>query len=200
MNNNWIYLQRLRYSFCFISALLITYSPLMPSPSRGLERSEHEQQDERPAKRARLSATASLEGLSPGLLASSTNVPSLDVNFPGQMQVISSESPFSPLPTPDLAPIIAMAHSNRLEIQQELSVAKGTGKAYARHVRNYEEFWERYQDKEVERDPTYQRIDAHPIVGAKVSLFLAHEMTRAKVSSLFSMQSQFTNADDNNHF
>ena len=158
----------------------------MSSPPRALERSELDH-DERPAKRARLSAVAPLEGPFPSPSASSTNAPPLDVNFPGQMRVIPSESSFSSFPTPNLASIIARAHSNRLEIQQELSVAKGTGKAYARHVRNYEEFWERYQDEEMEQDPTHQRIDAHPIVGAKVALFLAHEMTRARVSSLFAV-------------
>ena len=73
------------------------------------------------------------------------------------------------------------AHLNRLALQSKLIEGKGTEDAYPRHIKNYENFWNAYQEGEVKKNPNHHWVNAHPIIGAKVSLFLQYESTRNKV-------------------
>jgi len=86
-----------------------------------------------------------------------------------------------PQPTPSLSLIKNQAHILRLGVQEKLTAGTGTEDAYPRHVKSYEKFWKEYQDSEKKKNPDHVCIDAHPIVGEKVSLFLAHESSRRKV-------------------
>ena len=73
------------------------------------------------------------------------------------------------------------AHLNRLALQTKLTEGKGTEDAYPRHIKNYENFWNAYQEGEVKKNPNHRWVNAHPIIGAKVSLFLQYDSTRNKV-------------------
>ena len=83
-----------------------------------------------------------------------------------------------------LTDIQQAAHLNRLALQKQMTEGKGTEDAYPRHIKNYETFWAQDQDRRVKENPNHQWIDAHPIIGEKVAIFLEHERTRAKVSIL----------------
>jgi len=85
-------------------------------------------------------------------------------------------------PNDPLASIQTQAHLNRLALQTKLTEGKGTEDAYTRHIKNYEKFWNAFQEGQVKENPNHHWVNAHPIIGAKVSLFLQHEITRNKVS------------------
>jgi len=83
-----------------------------------------------------------------------------------------------------LTDIQQAAHLNRLALQKQMTEGKGTEDAYPRHIKNYETFWAQDQDRRAKENPNHQWIDAHPIIGEKVAIFLKHERTCAKVSIL----------------
>jgi hypothetical protein len=72
----------------------------------------------------------------------------------------------------------------RTERQTEMDSFKGTGIAYSRHVEEYEDWWADLQDQEQLKNPSAERITAHPINATKVALFLDYLMSRPKVRIL----------------
>jgi hypothetical protein len=167
---------------------------LTASPTRrGLEASTLHHDGHPYQKRARL------EPPSPITLASS-------INFPGGLTLACGSTAASQPTLLDPAPcqnateqmlctlttptsgcsdstlsIDMQAHLNRLALQTKLTEGKGTEDAYPRHIKNYENFWNAYQEGEVKKNLNHHWVNAHPIVGAKVSLFLQYEITRNKV-------------------
>jgi hypothetical protein len=81
------------------------------------------------------------------------------------------------------------SHQVRLDLQDRITGDKGTDVVYARHHRNYEDWWQQDQTRRVhdskamESSSTWECIGAHPITATKVSIFLKHETTRPKLSS-----------------
>jgi hypothetical protein len=78
------------------------------------------------------------------------------------------------------------SHTQRLIIQDQLISDKGTQAAYYRHIKKYEDWWEKDQARrkteELEKGLNWEHISSHPINATKVSLFLQYQTTRAKVS------------------
>ena len=99
-----------------------------------------------------------------------------------------SVAPVSLLPvgTPSLASggmsayIEAASHEVRIRRAAAERDDKGTGIAYARHVRNYSQWWD-YQAGCLKENSSWSPISAFPIVAAKAALFLDHEVSRNKV-------------------
>jgi hypothetical protein len=83
------------------------------------------------------------------------------------------------------------SHQVRLDLQDRITGDKGTDVVYARHHRNYEDWWQQDQTRRVhdskamESSSTWECIGAHPITAMKVSIFLKHETTRPKVSIVY---------------
>jgi hypothetical protein len=77
----------------------------------------------------------------------------------------------------------ATSHAIRLRLAAEERADKGTNNAYARHVRNYVTYWDRYQAEMVADNPAWTSVPALPISAAKVLIFLDYERTREKVGS-----------------
>lgn len=75
----------------------------------------------------------------------------------------------------------AETHNNRLAIAQQMTAGKGTESAYARHMKNYYEFWEADQVERLRRDPFWKPMPAEPITVRNAALFLQYETTRTKV-------------------
>ncbi|KAF4621784.1 hypothetical protein D9613_012121 [Agrocybe pediades] len=82
--------------------------------------------------------------------------------------------------TSGLISIREEAHRIRLDIEARLVSGKGTEKAYSRHLRKYEKFWNDYQEDQARQDPRHVPEPAHPIVGEKVGIFLKQELSRNK--------------------
>jgi len=83
----------------------------------------------------------------------------------------------------ELSVLEAESHQHRMAIQDSITSGKGTEVAYARHVKNYEDWWLRDQNRRMsEAGATWKEIPAHPITAAKAALFLHYEMMRPKVS------------------
>lgn len=74
----------------------------------------------------------------------------------------------------------ATSHAIRLRLAAEERADKGTNNAYARHVRNYVTYWDRYQAEMVADNPAWTSVPALPISAAKVLIFLDYERTREK--------------------
>ncbi|KAG1817805.1 hypothetical protein DFJ58DRAFT_888716 [Suillus subalutaceus] len=72
------------------------------------------------------------------------------------------------------------SHEIRLRLAAEERADKGTNEAYARHVRNYIAYWDRYQAEMVADTPAWTSVPALPISAAKVFIFLNYERTREK--------------------
>lgn len=103
----------------------------------------------------------------------------MDVNFPGELQLLVGPPNFAPAtgmessePQTQLyAAEIAQAHANRLALGKQLKSGKGTDAAYKQHIKAYEKFFRDYH-------PT---VNPHPIVPFKAALFLEYERKRNKV-------------------
>ena len=76
-----------------------------------------------------------------------------------------------------LAYIEAALHEARIRRAAAERSDKGTGVAYARHVRNYGKWWDGYQASRLKEDPSWSQIPAFPITAAKAALFLDHEVS-----------------------
>ncbi|KAG1839300.1 hypothetical protein DFJ58DRAFT_845729, partial [Suillus subalutaceus] len=74
----------------------------------------------------------------------------------------------------------ATSHKIWLCLAAEERADKGTNEAYARHVRNYIAYWDRYQAEMVADTPAWTSVPALPISAAKVFIFLNYERTREK--------------------
>jgi hypothetical protein len=72
-------------------------------------------------------------------------------------------------------------HATRLALQEQMTAGKGTEAAYARHVKNYIEFWDAHQASRLQDNPMWVVMPAHPITATKVAVFLESESTRCKV-------------------
>ena len=92
------------------------------------------------------------------------------------------DTPATVKPPSHLTVLQHKAHLNQMELQKRLDDRKGTADAYPRHLKSYVQFWEADQERRATKDPTHQKVLAHPIIGYKVSLFLDHETKRNKVS------------------
>lgn len=75
-----------------------------------------------------------------------------------------------------------LTHAKRLERAAQVQDNKQTGPTYTRHVKNYENYWIRYQMEELAINPMHVSIPAYPVIAAKVAMFLEYETTRNKVS------------------
>lgn len=75
----------------------------------------------------------------------------------------------------------AETHANRLAIAAQMTAGKGTESAYARHMKNYYEFWEADQAERLRLDPFRKFVPPEPITIGNVALFLQYETTRTKV-------------------
>jgi len=136
--------------------------------------------------------------ISPQLLEttsiSNSTIQDGDTNFPGDgagattcSRAVLDDSASTPATNSNslhislLADIQHSAHLNRLALQKQMTEGKGTEDAYPRHIKNYEAFWMKDQERRAKENPNHCRISAHPIVGEKVAIFLEHERTRNKV-------------------
>ena len=81
-----------------------------------------------------------------------------------------------------LADLEAASHAFRLAQAESDQKKKGTGATYDRHVRRYNDFWDRYQAELCLGNPQRVSVPSFPITAAKVAMFLQHESTREKVS------------------
>jgi hypothetical protein len=99
---------------------------------------------------------------------------------------------FSPCPLPDvvspptgmqasLAALEADLHVARLAHAKQEQSDKSTLGTYKRHVNRYEKWWMRYQAEQSTSIDGWTAIPAFPITAAKVSMFLGHKSTQAKV-------------------
>lgn len=79
-------------------------------------------------------------------------------------------------------------HVDRAALCAKMAEGKGTETAYARHVRNYEAFWQDDQDKKVTKNPLMKPTAALPITATKVCQFLKHEMQRNTVCVVLSFR------------
>ena len=68
-------------------------------------------------------------------------------------------------------------HNAQLAIQAEVRSEKGTDPSYTRHLKNYEIFMVENQARRLEKDPTWQVMNRHPITASKAALFLGCETT-----------------------
>ncbi|KAJ7461062.1 hypothetical protein FB451DRAFT_1498168 [Mycena latifolia] len=74
----------------------------------------------------------------------------------------------------------AVSHANRLAISSAGQLDGGTEPAYMCHFNSYMSWWPMDQAQRKSGDPSWKEIPALPITATKVSLFLAHEITREK--------------------
>jgi hypothetical protein len=84
-----------------------------------------------------------------------------------------------------LSVIEKQSHSFRQQLQDKMSMDKGTEVAYLKHLKRYEDYW--IQDQEHRESEArasggnWEFIDPHPITVTKVCIFLEYESTRNKV-------------------
>ncbi|PPQ97661.1 hypothetical protein CVT26_002473 [Gymnopilus dilepis] len=132
----------------------------------------------------------------------------IDINFPGPLITLAAsandtpaslasgtlitlpssanDAPPSFIPAPSSQDVERQlrdeAVNNQLRHKQKNVEGKGTDSSYARHVKNFLEFWARREDEATRADPTRPRIPVHPVTGPKVALFLEHEKQRPKLT------------------
>ncbi|KAJ3492579.1 hypothetical protein NLJ89_g11203 [Agrocybe chaxingu] len=79
------------------------------------------------------------------------------------------------------------AYMLSLRREDEYVADKGTEKAYARHIRNYEKWWAsdqaRRQDEAECKSTIWHPLPAHPITPTKAAIFLDYELHRPKKSA-----------------
>jgi hypothetical protein len=76
----------------------------------------------------------------------------------------------------------AASQTVRLRITDKEQSDKSTMPSYERHVSSYVTWWDAYQVKVVDADPTQVMIPAIPVTAAKATMFLEYTSTRPKVN------------------
>ncbi|KAJ7737262.1 hypothetical protein DFH07DRAFT_681094, partial [Mycena maculata] len=106
---------------------------------------------------------------------------------PSLPSVVPSATPYGGPPTPpinstglerSLAASEAESYAIREAVTAEEQSDKATGPTYARHVKNYQHWWDTSQAHRQNDDPSHTIVSVFPITAAKVTVFLEYEMTR----------------------
>ncbi|KAF5312044.1 hypothetical protein D9619_002517 [Psilocybe cf. subviscida] len=131
------------------------------------------------------------EALSSGPLLYTMNTDSDTGEAPDEATVPASSLALSVASSPKLldsadAQLSLLAketHAERLRQQDTDAMEKGTHAAYSRHLREYEDWWDKDQARRVQSGQQSVALLSHPIAVTKVALFLQYETTRTKVGS-----------------
>lgn len=98
----------------------------------------------------------------------------------------ATPAPLAPLSFDDsmqrsLAALEAETQALRQTLVAQEQSDKQTKPTYARHVTNYQTWWEQSQHAKQAEDATWTAVPAFPITVVKVALFLHYETTRPQV-------------------
>lgn len=115
----------------------------------------------------------------------------LSSDNPHPSQSHHSQYPVFPFP-PNIDPAIIELErevaSQSADRNEEIASGKGTGRAYKRHPERYERWWaQREASRAAEAEAKglpYVPVPAHPIIGAKVALFMEEDRKRPCVRHL----------------
>jgi hypothetical protein len=75
----------------------------------------------------------------------------------------------------------AASQAVRLRIAGQEQSDKSTTGSYERHINSYVTWWDTYQARVVNANPTQVAIPAFPVTAAKATMFLEYTRTRPKV-------------------
>ena len=109
--------------------------------------------------------------LSPPLLPLPNPIPSVQPPQPVQSGIQAS-----------LSALESESQEKRMKRVQRDRNSVSTGRAYTRHVANYEKYWERLQERMLANNRNWVMVPAFPVTPMKASLFLEYELEREKVS------------------
>jgi hypothetical protein len=104
---------------------------------------------------------------------------------PSVAAIIQSSAAHSSTAPESLSIIEKESHSFRQQLQDSMTMDKGTEVAYSKHLKRYEEYWiDDQKRREAEAQATgghWESTGPHPITATKVCVFLKYESTRNKV-------------------
>lgn len=80
-----------------------------------------------------------------------------------------------------LAALEHESHVRRAKRVKDMQESNQTSRSYARHVKNYESFFNTDQDQRCKNDSSWTPVPAFPVTATKVAVFVEHELTREKV-------------------
>ena len=98
----------------------------------------------------------------------------------------TSDPPSSVLPysLPDTEDVELQSYAIAKQAREKQQADSQMAMSYARHLKSYEDFWNKRNHAGQLSSAAYVPVEPHPIVASKVCVFLDYEMHRTKVSFL----------------